>query len=108
MIIVNTEEIVGYEIEEMLGVVRGNIVQAKHIGKDITAAFRTLFGGEIKEYSEMLTDARKRAMHLMVEEAKEIEADGIVNIRFVTSQIMQGASELLVYGTAVKLKQTKV
>ncbi|MCF6139065.1 YbjQ family protein [Pseudalkalibacillus berkeleyi] len=105
MIIVNTETVTGYEIEEMLGVVRGNIVQAKHLGKDIVAGFRTLFGGEIKEYSEMLTDARKRAMFLMVEDAKDIGADGIVNVRFVTSQVMQGASELLVYGTAVKLKK---
>lgn len=106
MIIVNTETIKGYEIEEMLGLVRGNIVQAKHIGKDIVATFRTLVGGEIKEYTKMLTESRQRAMHKMVENAEEKGADAIVNVRFVTSQVMQGASELLVYGTAVKVRKT--
>lgn len=105
MIIVNTETVAGYEIEEMIGMVRGNIVQAKHIGKDIIASFRTIVGGEVKEYTEMLTESRQKAMHKMVEDAKEQGADAIVNVRFVTSQVMQGASELLVYGTAVKLKK---
>lgn len=105
MIIVNTETITGYEIEEMLGIVRGNIVQSKHIGKDIIASFRTIVGGEIKEYSDMFTEARQKAMKKMVDHAEEKGADAIVNVRFVTSQIMQGASELLVYGTAVKIKK---
>lgn len=104
MIIVNTETVAGREIEEMIGLVKGNIVQSKHIGKDLAAAFKTVVGGELRGYSEMLTDARKKATHLMVEDAKSKEADAIVNVRFVTSAIMQGASELLVYGTAVKLK----
>lgn len=105
MIIVNTDHVAGYEIEEMLGMAKGNIVQAKHIGKDITAAFRTLVGGEIKEYSEMLTESRQKATQRMVEDAQSKGADAIINVRFVTSQVMQGASELMAYGTAVKLKQ---
>ena len=105
MIIVNTETVAGYEIKEMLGMAKGSIVQAKHIGKDITAAFRTLVGGEIREYSEMLTESRQKAMARMVEDAERKGADAVVNIRFVTSQVMQGASELLVYGTAVKLEK---
>lgn len=103
MILVNTEEITGYEITEVLGLVRGNVVQAKHIGKDIIAGFRTIVGGEVKEYTEMLTESRQKATQRMVREAEAVGADAIVNIRFITSQVMQGASELLVYGTAVKL-----
>ncbi|MCA1064391.1 heavy metal-binding domain-containing protein (plasmid) [Rossellomorea sp. AcN35-11] len=107
MIIVNTETVAGREIGEMIGLVRGNIVQSKNVGKDIAASFKSLVGGEIRGYSDMLTDARKKATHLMVEDAKSKGADAIVNVRFVTSQIMQGASELLVYGTAVKLKSSE-
>lgn len=103
MILVNTEEIKGYEITEVLGLVRGNVVQAKHIGKDIVAGFRTIVGGEIKEYTEMLTESRQKATKRMVQEADELGADAIVNVRFITSQVMQGASELLAYGTAVKI-----
>lgn len=105
MIIVNTDYVAGYEIEEMLGMAKGNIVQSKNIGKDITAAFRTLVGGEIKEYTEMLTESRQKAMHRMVEDAETKGADAIINVRFITSQVMQGASELMAYGTAVKLKR---
>jgi len=103
MIVVNCEEVPGYEVEEALGVVRGNTIRAKHIGKDLMAALRNLVGGEIKEYTEMLTEARNECMHRMEQQAEELGADGIVNLRFVTSQVMSGAAELLVYGTAVKL-----
>jgi uncharacterized protein YbjQ (UPF0145 family) len=105
MILVNTETIPGYEITEICGMVRGNVVQAKHIGKDIVAGFRQIVGGEIKEYTEMLTESRQKATQRMVQEAQELGADAVVNVRFVTSQVMQGASELLAYGTAVKVNK---
>lgn len=103
MIIVNTSEVAGYEITEVHGLVKGNIVQSKHLGKDIVASFRTIVGGEIKEYTEMLTDSRQKATALMVKEAEELGANAIVNIRYMTSQIMQNASEILAYGTAVTI-----
>jgi uncharacterized protein YbjQ (UPF0145 family) len=105
MILVNTDTVPGYEVTESLGMVRGNIVQAKHIGKDIIASFRTIVGGEIKEYSEMLTESRQKATQRMVQHGEELGADAIINVRFITSQVMQGAAELLVYGTAVKLQK---
>jgi len=105
MIIVNTDYVPGYEIVKVHGLVRGNIVQAKHIGKDIVASFRTLVGGEIKEYTEMLTDSRQKATAAMVKEAETIGANAILNVRYMTSQIMQNASEILVYGTAVTLEK---
>jgi len=104
MILVNTEEIKGKEIIEVIGLVRGSTIQSKHLGKDILAGFITIIGGEIKEYTEMLEQARKIAIKRMVEEAEGKGANAIVNIRFATSAIMQGAAELLVYGTAVKVK----
>ncbi|WP_085524624.1 YbjQ family protein [Tuberibacillus sp. Marseille-P3662] len=105
MIIVNTETVPGENIEEALGVVRGNVVQAKNVGKDIVAGFRQLVGGEIREYSDLMSDARKKATHIMVQEAEKMNADAVVNVRFVTSQVMSGASELMVYGTAVTLSK---
>ena len=104
MIIVITDFIQGKEIVETLGLVRGNTIRAKHIGKDIVAGLRQLVGGELKEYTEMLTEARKESMQRMVEEAKTLGADGIINVRYTTSQVMASAAEILVYGTAVKLK----
>lgn len=104
MIIVNTNEIPGKEIIEAIGLVKGSTIQSKNIGKDIMAGLKTLVGGEIKEYTDMLEKARQIAIDRMVKEAEEKGADAIVNIRFATSAIMQGAAELLVYGTAVKIK----
>jgi uncharacterized protein YbjQ (UPF0145 family) len=104
MIIVNTDFVQGKKIVKTLGVVKGNTIRAKHVGKDIVANLRQLVGGELKEYTEMLTEARKEAMYRMVEEAKALEADGIINVRFTTSQIMASAAEIMVYGTAVKLE----
>ncbi len=104
MIVTTTENIAGYELE-ILGVVSGNTVRAKNIGKDILAFFRNVFGGEILEYSEMLTEARTEAMSRMVQEAEKLRADAVVNARFATSQIMTGAAELVAYGTAVRLKK---
>lgn len=107
MIIVNTETIQGYEITKVHGLVRGNIVQSKHIGKDIIAGFRTLVGGEIKEYTQMLTEARQKSTALMVKEAEGLGANAVVNVRYMTSQIMQNASEILAYGTAVTIVEKK-
>ena len=92
------------EIGETIGLVKGNTIRARHVGKDIMAGLRTLIGGEITEYTKMLAEAREQAIDRMVADAKIKEADAIVGFRFVTSPVMQGAAELLAYGTAVKLK----
>jgi uncharacterized protein YbjQ (UPF0145 family) len=85
-------------------VVTGNVVQAKHVGKDIMAGLKSIVGGEILSYTEMLVEARHKAISRLVEEALKLDADAVVNLRFTTSSIMSGASEILAYGTAVKLK----
>ncbi len=103
MIIVTTETIAGREVIESLGLVRGSTIRAKHLGKDIMAGLRTIVGGEIKEYTEMITESRNEAMKRMTAQAEALGADGIVGVRFVTAQVMAGAAELLAYGTAVKL-----
>jgi uncharacterized protein YbjQ (UPF0145 family) len=103
MIHTTTTNIPGKEITEILGIARGSSVRAKHIGKDIVAALRTIVGGEITEYREVLTETRELALSRMLEDAEAMGAEAVVNIRFETSQVMQGAAELLAYGTAVKL-----
>ncbi|MBC7114269.1 MAG: YbjQ family protein [Archaeoglobi archaeon] len=105
MIVTTTDFVPGYEVSEILGVVFGNTVRAKHIGKDITAALKNIVGGELEEYTEMLRDAREEAMNRMINEAKKLGADAVLNVRFTTSQTMAGAAELLAYGTAVKLRK---
>jgi uncharacterized protein YbjQ (UPF0145 family) len=104
MIYSTTQEIPGKEITEVLGVVTGNVVQSKHIGRDIAASLKSIVGGEISGYTEMLTEARHRAISRMVESALEMNADAVVGLRFTTSAIMSNASEILAYGTAVKLR----
>jgi uncharacterized protein YbjQ (UPF0145 family) len=104
MIYTTTPVVPGREIVEILGVVSGNIVQSKHVGRDIMAGLKSVVGGEIKSYTEMLTEARQKAISRLVEEALKLGADAVVNIRFTTSSIMSGSSEILAYGTAVKLK----
>ena len=101
MILVNTDYISGKELE-MLTIVKGSTIQTKHIGKDISQSFKTLVGGELKEYNNMMNEARALATKRMVSEAEELGADAIVNIRYATSAIMQGAAEVIAYGTAVK------
>ena len=96
-------EVVGAKIVKDLGVVRGSSVRAKWFGKDILAGFRNVFGGELKEYKELLDEAREKAIMRLKQDAKSIGANAVVNLRFETSQISQGASEILSYGTAVKL-----
>jgi len=104
MLMSTTNDIEGKQITKTLGLVKGNTIRAKHIGKDIMASLQTIVGGEIREYTEMLNDSRKEATQRMDEEAKRLDADAIVGIRFTTSAVMGGAAELLAYGTAVKLK----
>jgi uncharacterized protein YbjQ (UPF0145 family) len=101
MIIVNTETIPGKQIEA-IGLVKGSTVQSKHIGSDIGASFKTIVGGEIKAYTKMMEESRAIATGRMVEEAGRLGADAIVNVRYTTSAVMQGASEIMAYGTAVK------
>lgn len=101
MILVNIDYITGKEFE-MLGLVKGSTIQSKNIGKDITQSFKTIVGGELKAYNEMMNDARALATKRMVEEAEGMSADAVVNIRYASSAIMQGAAEVIAYGTAVK------
>ena len=101
MILVNTDYISGKELET-LSLVKGSTIQSKHVGKDILQSFKTLVGGELKAYNEMMNEARAIATKRMVEEAEELGADAVVNIRYASSAIMQGAAEVIVYGTAVK------
>ena len=101
MILVNTDYISGKNLET-LGIVKGSTIQTKNIGRDITQGFKTLVGGELVAYNEMMNEARALATKRMVQEAEEMGADGIVNIRYASSAIMQGAAEVIAYGTAVK------
>lgn len=103
MILVNTEHIAGKELE-MLGLVTGSTIQSRHLGKDISQGFKTLVGGELKAYNEMMETARQLATKRMVEKAEAMGADGIVCVRFTSSSVMQGAAEVTAYGTAVKFK----
>ena len=101
MILVNTDYISGRELET-LSLVKGSTIQSKNIGKDIAQSFKTLVGGELKAYNEMMNEARALATKRMVAEAEELGADAVINIRYASSAVMQGAAEVIVYGTAVK------
>ena len=101
MLLVNTDYITGKNLE-MLGLVKGSTIQCKHIGKDIGSSFKTLVGGEMKAYTEMMEDARRIATQRMIEEAQSLGADAIVNVRYTTSAVVQGAAEVVAYGTAVR------
>lgn len=103
MKVVTTETVPGREIQEDLGIARGNTVKARNVGRDITQSIRNFFGGELKAYSELLTDARDEAFERMVEDARSRNADAVVNVRLETSEIAQGGSEVIAYGTAVRL-----
>lgn len=103
MIIVNTDYIPGKEFE-LLGLVRGTTIQTRHIGKDIGAGLKTLVGGELKGYTEMMDSARRIATGRMEEEAAKLGADAVINVRYTTSAVMESAAEVLAYGTAVKFK----
>ena len=103
MILVTTDYITGKEVE-MLGVAKGSTIRSKHIGKDILSGFKTMVGGELTAYTEMIDEARAIATKRMVEEAEKMNADAVINIRYATSAVMQGAAEVMAYGTAVKFK----
>jgi uncharacterized protein YbjQ (UPF0145 family) len=105
MLITTQERLDDHEITETLGLVRGNTIRARHVGKDILAGLRTIIGGEITEYTKMLAESREQAIDRMIADAKSKGADAIVGVRLCTSSVMQGAAELLAYGTAVKLKK---
>ena len=94
----------GQEVVEVLGVVRGNTIRARAVGKDIMAGLRNLVGGEIVEYTKMVAESREQALDRMIEEARALNADAVIGVRFMTSSMMQGAAELLAYGTAVRLE----
>ena len=103
MIVVNTDYISGKELE-MLGMVKGSTIQSKNFGKDLAQGFKTLVGGELKAYTEMMNEARAIATKRMVEDAEKLGADAVVNIRYASAAVMQGAAEVMAYGTAVKFK----
>tara|TARA_Y100000746_G_scaffold112675_1_gene96293 strand:- start:724 stop:1038 length:315 start_codon:yes stop_codon:yes gene_type:complete len=104
MIVTTSESIPGKETLEALGIARGSTVRARNIGRDIFAALKNVVGGEIEEYTKLQADAREQALQRMIEDAVSLDADAVINLRFSTSLIMQGASEILAYGTAVRLK----
>jgi uncharacterized protein YbjQ (UPF0145 family) len=103
MLLTNTETIPGKDIIEALGIARGSTVRARNVGRDIFASLKNLVGGEISEYTQLQADSREQALLRMIEDAQKMGADAIVNVRFSTSVITQGAAEILAYGTAVKL-----
>ena len=103
MILVNTDYISGKELET-IALVRGSTIQTRHLGKDITQGLKSLIGGELKSYTEMMDNARALATKRMTDEAEKLDADGIVNIRYVSTEIMKNAAEVIAYGTAVKFK----
>ena len=104
MILTNIDSVPGKSIVEHFGVVMGSTVRAKHIGKDIMASFKNIVGGELKGYTELLDDSRKQSIERMIQQAEQLGANAIINVRFATSSIAQGAAELYVYGTAVRVQ----
>lgn len=104
MIITTTDSIPNKEIAEIKGIARGSTVRARNLGRDIFAALKNVVGGEIEEYTKLQAQAREQAIQRMTNDANKLGADALINVRFTTSMIMQGASEILAYGTAVKLK----
>lgn len=101
MIVVNTESVAGFRVTEIKGIVQGNTVRAKHAGRDIAAGLKNLVGGELKGYTELLTESRRQAVERMMAQAQQLGANAVVNVRFTTSAVTAGAAELYAYGTAV-------
>ncbi len=104
MIVVNTETIAGYTVREVKGLVQGNTIRAKHLGRDFAAGLKNLVGGELKGYTELLIEARRQALERMLAQAEQLGANAVVNVRFTTSAVTQGAAELYAYGTAVVIE----
>lgn len=107
MLLVNTETIPGFHIVRVLGLVQGNTIRAKHAGKDLMAGLKNLVGGELKGYTQLLTESRREATQRMIAQAQELGANAVINVRFSTSSITQGAAELYAYGTAVIIQQAQ-
>ena len=105
MIVVNTETLPGYTVREVKGLVQGNTIRAKHLGRDVVAGLKNLVGGELRGYTELLIEARRQALERMLAQAEQLGANAVVNVRFTTSAITQGAAELYAYGTAVVIEQ---
>ncbi len=105
MMITPSASVAGYRITETLGLVRGNTIRARHVGKDILAGFRNIVGGEVAEYTKMMAESREQAIDRMTAEAEKLGADAVVNLRFATSYVMGSASEILAYGDGVKLEK---
>lgn len=103
MIVTTTETVEGRRVRENLGLVRGNVIRARHLGRDVGAVLRNVFGGEIREYTKLMAESREQAVDRMVEDAERLGADAVINVRFTTSMIMNSAAEILAYGTAVTL-----
>jgi uncharacterized protein YbjQ (UPF0145 family) len=104
MIVVTSEGVPGYRMTKSLGMVRGNTIRARHVGRDILAILRNLVGGEVYEYTKMMAESREQAVDRMVDEAHTLGADAVVAVRFATSMVMAGAAEIMCYGTAVMLE----
>lgn len=107
MILVTTPEIDGMRVTRVMGLVRGNTIRARHVGLDVMAVLRNVAGGEVREYTKMLAEAREQAIDRMIEEAEALEANAIVSVRFQTSMVMKGAAEMLCYGTAVRVESVE-
>lgn len=105
MIVTTTAEIQGRRVTKMLGMVRGNTIRARFIGRDIMAGFRAIAGGEVREYTKMMAESREQAIDRMIEEARSLGADAVIAVRFQTSMVMSGAAEILCYGTAVQTEE---
>ncbi len=104
MILATVHKVPGYRVKEVLGLAKGNTIRAQHLGEDIVAFFKNMVGGEISEYTKMVAEAREQALDRMVEDARAQGADAVIGVKF-TNSLMQGAAELLAYGTAVKLEK---
>jgi uncharacterized protein YbjQ (UPF0145 family) len=104
MILTTGEIVPGHEIVEVLGIARGNTIRARHLGRDITATFKNILGGEIQDYTKLMAESREQAMDRLIAHAREMGADGVVGMRLSTSMVMQLAAEIVAYGTAVKLR----
>ncbi len=107
MIVVNTDSVAGYDLIEVKGLVQGNTVRAKHAGRDIAASFKNLVGGELRGYTELLTESRRQALERMLAQAQELGANAVLNVRFTTSAVTAGAAEMYAYGTAVVLDRSR-
>ncbi len=107
MLMSTTEKLPGYQILEVLDIARGSTVRARHLGRDISAVFKSVMGGEISEYTNLMAQAREQSIDRMLADAERLGADAVINVRFTTAMVLQGCSEILAYGTAVKIEKIR-